>query len=94
MIVLYRSCRGNTLCYGIPPSAVLQNHLINDVAALDATKYPTGATPAVALQIDTHVIDHVTAAPAAAVLRGLHSGQPRCPGKSRIHGTSSHDFCG
>ena len=58
---------------------------INDVAALDATKDPTGAIPVVALQIDTHVRNHVTAAPTATLSSGLPGGQPRCLGTQGVH---------
>jgi hypothetical protein len=46
---------------------------------------PTGALPVVALQIDTHVMNHVTAAPTATLSSGLSGGQPRCLGKHGVH---------
>jgi hypothetical protein len=85
MIVLYRSCRGNTLRYGIPHRAVLQNHLINDVAALDATKDSTGAMPVIAVKIDTHVRDHMTAASTAGLSSELFGSQFRCLGPHGVH---------
>jgi hypothetical protein len=66
-MTVYRSCRDNKHGFGIKQGAVSQNHLVNYVAALDATESPKGAMPAVALKIDTHFMVHVSAAPPAAL---------------------------
>ena len=50
---MYRSSRGNKLDFRITQEAILQNHLVNDIAALDTPESPKDAPPIVALKIGT-----------------------------------------
>ena len=82
---MYRSSRGNKLDFSMTREAVLQNHLVNDIAALDATESPKRAFSIVALKIDTDFRGQVPSAPRAALLSGVICGHPRCLGKHGVH---------
>lgn len=70
---------------------MLQNRLVNHVAALEAAENPTGAIAAVALKIYTHFPFHVPVAPPATLLIQWHGGHPRCLAKPVFHGNPPSD---
>jgi len=71
--------------FRIKYASVSQDHLINDVTALDAAESPKSAMPAVALKIGAHLLDHMPVAPGAVLLSGHMSGGPRCRWKHGGH---------
>jgi len=80
------SCRDHQPGVGMKSGTVAQNCLIHNVAALKAAEHPKGATPAVALKIDTHFIFQVPAATRTAQLSTRSSRRPCCLGKHSVHG--------
>lgn len=82
---MYRSSRGNKLDFRITREAILQNHIVNDIAALDTPESPKDALPIVALKIGTDFRGQVSSAPRAALLNGCLCGHSRCLGKHGVH---------
>ena len=82
---LYRSSRGDKLAFRMTRETVLQDHLVDDIAALDATESPKCALPVVALKVGADFRGQVPSAPHAAVLSGCLSSDARSLGKHGVH---------